>query len=57
MLDFLLDYLRFYKLLKLHKTEGRISNNLLKRNPTENQASCATGFIYSKMMLRALFDS
>jgi len=31
MLVFLLDRLRFSKLLKLHQTEGRISSNLLKR--------------------------
>jgi len=30
MLVFLLDCLRFSKLLKLHQIEGRISSNLLK---------------------------
>jgi len=44
MLVFLLDCLRFSKLLKLHQTEGRISSNLLKRsNPAGKQASCAAG--------------
>jgi len=36
--------LAFSKLLKLHQTEGRISSNLLKRNPAGKQASCAAGF-------------
>jgi len=43
MLVFLLDRLRFNKLLKLHQTESRIFNNLLKRKQAGKQASCAAG--------------
>jgi len=39
MLVFLLDCLRFSKLLKLHQTEGRISNNLLKRKQSSRKTS------------------
>jgi len=47
MLVFLLDCLLFSKLLKIHQTEGRISNNLLKRkqSPVGKQASCAASLI------------
>jgi len=44
MFVFLLDCLRFSKLLKLHQIESRISNNSLS-NPAEKQASYAAGFI------------
>jgi len=47
MLVFLLDYLRFRKLLKLHQTEDRISNNLLNAcNPAGKQASYAADLKY-----------
>jgi len=36
MLVFLLDCLRFSKLLKLHRIEDRISSNLLKREQSNN---------------------
>jgi len=38
MLVFLLDYLCFNKLLKLHQTEGKISN-LLKRKQSSRKSS------------------
>jgi len=41
---FLLDCLRFSKLLKLHQIEGRISSNFLKRKQSSRkQASYAAG--------------
>jgi len=39
MLVFLLDCLRFSKLLKFHQTEGRISSNLLKRKQSSRKTS------------------
>jgi len=39
MFVFLLDCLRFSKLLKLHHTERRISNNLLKRKQSSKKIS------------------
>jgi len=39
MLVFLLDCLRFSKLLKLYQTEGRISSNLLKRKQSSRKTS------------------
>jgi len=57
MLDFLLDCLRFSKLLKLHQTEDRISSNLLKRNnPAGKQVSCAADFTVPSIMLLLIVD-
>jgi len=39
MLVFLLDRLRFGKLLKLYKTKDRISSNLLKRKQSNRKTS------------------
>jgi len=45
MLVFLLDRLRFNKLLKLYQTESRISSNLLKRK----QLSWKTSIVYRRL--------
>jgi len=46
MLSFLLDCLRFNKLLKLHQTEGRISSNLLKRKQSSRKTSIVCRWLY-----------
>jgi len=43
---FLLDCLRFSKLLKLHQTEGRISSNLIKRKQSSRKTSIVCRWLY-----------
>jgi len=48
MFFFLLDYLHFSKLLKLHQTEGRISSNLLKRKQSR-KTSIVCRWLYTQL--------
>jgi len=45
MFVFLLDCLRFSKLLKLHQTKSRISSNLLKRKQENKHRVSLTGIL------------
>jgi len=46
MLVFLLDCLRFSKLLKLHQIEDRISSNLLKRKQSSRKTNIVCRWLY-----------